>query len=308
MTRADVKFILNPLYWPAWCLIALSWFLAFLPYRFLMFKGRCLGLLMYCFPTYSKKVATINIKLCFPELTDKARKKLLRDNFKSIGMAFFELIFSWWASDKRVRALVTFKNSAALEKAFLKGQGALGVVPHMLTLEIVGRLTALHFDSEAVYRPHRKPFIDKLNRWHLSKVFKNAIPRHDVRGIVRALKANRLVFFLPDIDAGKHRSFFSPFFNIPAATVDSAGRIAGMAKTDVVPVGIYRCDDFSGYEVVFHDSLDAYPSDDVQTDVDRMNRVFEEIIRKKPEQYLWSYRRFYTRPDGESPLYPSKRH
>jgi KDO2-lipid IV(A) lauroyltransferase len=34
-----------------------------------------------------------------------------------------------------------------------------------------------------------------------------------------------------------------------------------------------------------------------------MNAFLEERIREMPEQYLWTHRRFKTRPPGEAPVY-----
>jgi KDO2-lipid IV(A) lauroyltransferase len=34
-----------------------------------------------------------------------------------------------------------------------------------------------------------------------------------------------------------------------------------------------------------------------------MNRAVEECIRRAPEQYLWTFKIFRTRPSGEPDLY-----
>jgi lauroyl/myristoyl acyltransferase len=60
-----------------------------------------------------------------------------------------------------------------------------------------------------------------------------------------------------------------------------------------------------GYEMVFYPPLLDVPSGDAVTDALRMNAVLERAIRDMPEQYMWTYKRFKTRPDGaRSPYEP----
>jgi KDO2-lipid IV(A) lauroyltransferase len=37
-----------------------------------------------------------------------------------------------------------------------------------------------------------------------------------------------------------------------------------------------------------------------------MNREIEQWVREMPEQYMWTYRRFKTRPNNEPSLYSKK--
>jgi Kdo2-lipid IVA lauroyltransferase/acyltransferase len=42
---------------------------------------------------------------------------------------------------------------------------------------------------------------------------------------------------------------------------------------------------------------------DAVTNTALFNRIFEEYVRKYPDQWLWVHRRWKTRPPGEPPLY-----
>ena len=54
-------------------------------------------------------------------------------------------------------------------------------------------------------------------------------------------------------------------------------------------------------------ALDNYPSGDDVADASRINAELEKLIRRSPEQYMWSHRRFKTRPEGEAKLYEEKK-
>jgi KDO2-lipid IV(A) lauroyltransferase len=53
----------------------------------------------------------------------------------------------------------------------------------------------------------------------------------------------------------------------------------------------------------FYPAWESYPSGDVEADTRRMNAFIEERVREMPAQYLWTHRRFKTRPEGEAGLY-----
>ena len=46
-----------------------------------------------------------------------------------------------------------------------------------------------------------------------------------------------------------------------------------------------------------------YPGASAEEDTRRMNAFIEERVREMPEQYLWTHRRFKTRPGGEAGYY-----
>ena len=62
--------------------VFLLWLLHFLPFRALVWIGNVLGLLLHTLAAERRRVATINVQLCLPELSDAERARLVRDNFR----------------------------------------------------------------------------------------------------------------------------------------------------------------------------------------------------------------------------------
>ncbi|WP_286146290.1 LpxL/LpxP family acyltransferase [Shigella sp. FC1967] len=46
------------------------------------------------------------------------------------------------------------------------------------------------------------------------------------------------------------------------------------------------------YSLIIGKELNNYPSEDIQNDTDRMNKLIETEIMRAPDQYLWAHRRF----------------
>ncbi|MCY1556223.1 Lipid A biosynthesis lauroyltransferase [compost metagenome] len=133
------------------------------------------------------------------------------------------------------------------------------------------------------------------------------IERDDVRGMLKLLRAGKVIWYAPDQDYGAQRSIFVPLFGVPAATVTATSKFARLGRARVIPFTQTRLADGSGYRVVVHPPLADFPGESEEADCLRVNQWIEAAIRQQPEQYLWAHRRFKTRPDGEEKIYRKRR-
>jgi len=96
-----------------------------------------------------------------------------------------------------------------------------------------------------------------------------------------------------------------PFFGVQAATVTALSRLARLTRARIVPLVIRQLPGVEGYVVRVYPAWDDYLGASVDEDTRRMNAFIEERVREMPEQYLWTHRRFKTRPEGEPAYYQS---
>jgi lauroyl/myristoyl acyltransferase len=89
-----------------------------------------------------------------------------------------------------------------------------------------------------------------------------------------------------------------PFFGVPTATLATLGRLAQITNALVVPCFTRLLPGGRGYEVILKPPLENFPEGDRLRDATRMNQVIEEGLRTMPEQYLWTFKLFKTRPDN----------
>ena len=122
-----------------------------------------------------------------------------------------------------------------------------------------------------------------------------------LRGAIRKIREGVPFYFLPDMDLGPRDAVFVPFFGVPAATVTSLARLAKATGAVVIPI-VTRMTD-TGYVASFHPAWEGYPGEDLEAATRRMNAFIEERVLEMPEQYLWSHKRFKTRPPGEPGFY-----
>ena len=290
-------------YWPTWSGIAVLWSLSHLPYAWQLAIGRCIGIIFQRLAGRRRSIAAINLSLCFPELSASDREKIITEQFVSMGIGVMETAISWWSPDSRLQQLAHVDGLQHLQAALDRGKGVILLSAHFTTLEIGGRLLALHSPFHVMYREHKNAAFDRVMKSARIKHFGKAIPRGDLRGVLRSLQDNCPLWYAPDQDYGREQSVFVPFFGIPAASITATSRLARISGAAVVPFFQTRLPDARGYQLTLYPPLENFPGASVTEDTRRINEIIEARIREQPGQYLWVHRRFKNRPEGEPDVY-----
>ena len=124
-----------------------------------------------------------------------------------------------------------------------------------------------------------------------------------IKPVIRAMRNGLPFFMLPDMDFGIKDAAFVPFFGIPAATLTAPARIAASTGASVIPVVATYLPGYRGWIVRFFPRWEDYPGDDPVAAARRMNAFIEERVRAAPAEYLWTHKRFKTRPAGMASVY-----
>jgi KDO2-lipid IV(A) lauroyltransferase len=287
---------LSPRYWPTWAGMGVLWlFSQILPYNMALATGRQLGKLVYhAFPK-RRHIAAVNLKICFPQMTESAREQLLIEHFHSLGIGIVMIGFAWWARDGKLQSLVEIDGIEHLQKSLQKGRGVILLSAHFTDLEITGRLLSLYQSIAVMYRKHENPVIERTFSRNRQKRFEAAIQRNEIRQVVRALKQGLPVWYAPDQSFKGRNSTLAPFFGEPAGTNTATSRLAKISGSDVILFTGYRKQNANGYRLVLHPPLRDFPTDDMQQDATRINGLIEQAISDAPAQYLWIHRRFKKR-------------
>ena len=288
-----------------WMLALVLWLLHFLPLGLLARLGTALGHALRFFGHKRRRVAEINLQLCFPELGGPDRARLLAAHFACLGRSLLERSIFWWAGPERLERLIQIAGEAHLHELRAAGRPIILLAPHFVGLDAGGVAITQRFDIVSIYAAQRNPVFDRLLLRGRSR-FGNQmlLTRQDgARATVKAMKGGRPFYYLPDLNARRRDSVFVPFFGVPAATITGLSRLARAAGAAVVPCVTRMLPGGQGYLVDIGQSWADFPSDDPGEDAARMNRWLEDVIRTMPEQYYWVHRRFKTRPLGEAGIY-----
>jgi len=294
--------LLAPRYWGIWVALGLLRLAVLLPYRLQAPIGRGVGRLAMRLASSRRQIAERNIALCLPELDPLQQRRLLRRHFESLGMTLIEMGLCWWASDARLEPLFQIDGLEHLRAAQQRGKGVIMLTGHFTTLDLGGRFLTMQAPVTAMYRRNENPLFERALRRGRERSAQQAIPKQDIRGMVRALKQNHAIWYAPDQSHRRRHSAVVPFFSVPAATNTATAALARMSGARVVPFSSLRLPDDAGYRLVIEPAFDDFPSADAAADTLRINRWLEQRIRLAPEQYLWIHRRFKPfEPDQPDP-------
>lgn len=276
-----------------------------LPLRAIHILARAVGWLAFYAVRPRRKVGLTNLRLCFPHLSERQRRALLKRHFVHMAMLVLEYGLYWYASAPRLKNMVHYQDKHYLDDALARGDKVILLYPHFTAFEAA--LYALNQDQALIsmYSHQKNQAMDAQilkGRHRYNNVF--LIGRTEgLRAIIKKLKASSAPFvYLPDQDFGRKESVFVDFFGIPTATIAGLSRIAALTGAKVIPAIPTRRAD-GHVDLRFYAPWADFPGSDILADTQRMNNFIEARVREQPAQYFWLHKRFKTRPEGEASFY-----
>ena len=283
--------------------LGLVWLLHFLPLRMLASLGEAFGTLLYLLGRERRHVALTNLRLCFPQMSDAERERLAKAHFRAFGRSFLERGLLWWSPPEHIRRVVRIQGLEHLQQ--VAGRPVILFVPHFVGLDMGWTRLTLELDMVSIYA-QQKNFYFNAALYKGRTRFGDSLllsRQEGTRQAIRAMKAGRPFYYLPDMDYGQRDTIFVPFFGVPAATITGLSRLARMAGAIVIPGVSRMLPAGQGYAVELGEPWRDYPGTSIEADTRRMNAFIEQCVAQMPEQYFWLHKRFKTRPPGEAGIY-----
>ncbi len=279
------------------------WLLHFLPLPLLARVGESLGMLFYALGRERRRVCLLNLERCFPDLSADERAALAKRHFRALGRSLLERGILWWSPRESILSLVRLKGFEYLRA--LRGKPVILLAPHFVALDTGFARLACEIDAASIYSRQKSDAMNRVllagrTRFGKQRLFSR---QEGVRPALAALKLGLPFYYLPDQDYGPRDAIFVPFFGVPAATITGLSRLSRLAGASVVPCVTRMLPDGEGYEVACYAAWEDFPTEDAAADTRRMNAFIEERVKEMPEQYLWTHKRFKTRPPGERRWY-----
>ena len=275
-------------------LLALLRGAALLPLGFMRLWGRGLGRALWLLHGAARRTTETNLALCFPRQPAAQRRALARDSLVHFGMGLAELPAMWaWPRARLLAKVREEEGLALLREADAAPRGLLLLLPHLGNWELAaaylpGRLSV---PPAFIYKPPRDWGDALLHR--LRGRF-GAAPLHgDRRGLatlLRTLEAGRTVCILPDQEPEPEGGQQAPFFGVPALTARLSIKLAQRTGARVLCCSIQRVP--GGFAPAFREADAGICAPDMPAAAAALNRSIEDCVRRAPEQYLWSYKRF----------------
>ena len=269
--------------------------------------GHWLGSCLSLFANSLRDTARTNIQRCFPRWTPQQQQQLVLRSSQETLKAAMESAALWMRPPQLIFSLIrSVKGEDVLREALAKEKGVILLAPHLGGWEITGLYTAsTQRTMTSLYRPPRQTFMGDLIRQSRERTGAKLVPTDasGVRALYKALGRGELIGILPDQDPDKASGVFAPFFGVQANTMTLLSRLARKSGATVLIAYADRLPKGEGYHVHFVSTDVGLADVDMEKAAASLNKAIEGCVMQHPEQYLWAYKRFKTRPEGEGKFY-----
>lgn len=279
-----------------------------LPVRWMPPLSRVLGRILDTVIRSRRRVVAQNVALAYgddPNAPDP--RALSRASLSSLCLSFLDLMHierDPEEFDRRFR-FATPEEHERFYSSVRDERPLLFAVTHFGAYELAGAWGPIFggssvslvrpFDNELLDR-----FIAKRRQKHGSILAGN---RGGMRIVGEQLKRGGIVAVMADLNMRGPKRVFVDFFGVPAATATTIPRLARRHGAIVLPVFCRRTDDPRVIDMrVGRAVLPDLEADEHEEDVRILQSVHDDLesqIRACPEQWLWTHRRWKTRPEGE---------
>jgi KDO2-lipid IV(A) lauroyltransferase len=244
----------------------------------------------------------VNLRLAFPEWSETQRRVLARQSWIQLVWNVIDIARSARWGEAEFREHVSIDGVECLEKALGQGKGALVLTLHMGNFELAIRaLPRLEAPFSAVGRAMRNPWIREHIFAQRERMGAVLLPSRRVAPkILRALGKGHAVPILNDQYVRPSKGVWAPLFGVRCSTSPGIATLSLRSGAPIVPCFTLR-DEPDHHRIIFLPALQFDGSGDRPRDIEALtalcNEATEAIIRKHPEQWMWSHRRFRYSPD-----------
>lgn len=254
-----------------------------------------------------KQVSKINLALCFPELSDNAREKLLADSIDELGKSVSETLVVWFKDvNAWLQGRVTLEGEEHWQGILEQERGVIMLSCHAgsldLNVALLNQLSRRDREFAFTYRQPSNKTVDNFLRKVRKPYADYFFPVGNLLGISRVLKKGGLIWYAPDIETSKKGRVFAKFMGVEAATPAGIAKLAESSGALILPY-MHKRDAQGNYRIKFFPCLQLEDDADVIEKTTRVNAAIEKIVRENPAAYWWCIKRFRYRQDAGPSVY-----
>ncbi|MDP3912465.1 MAG: lysophospholipid acyltransferase family protein [Bacteroidota bacterium] len=271
------------------------------PFWLLYICADLIYLISYYLVGYRKKTVFINLKNSFPEKSDQEIHRIAISFYHHFADLVVETIKSFQISEETLKKRIRYKNPEVLNELYVQGRSVALLSGHYGNWEWTMAIPKfIQHQLNVIYRPMQNKQIDTFMKKVRSRFGMLLIPAQtSLRTMLEIEKSGQLsaTYYLADQTALYDTKYWMMFLNQETPVFSGPEKVASRLKQAVVFMDIQKVR--RGYYEVEFTKLFDDASQTKEFEVTKTHVKFlEEIIRKRPEFWLWSHKRWkHTRPE-----------
>jgi len=252
-----------------------------------------------------RRVTRVNLHAVYPDMDADRRNRIARASMTHYIRGVFEAGMLWhWPPDRVFEHFDETQGMEFFHQAKRSASGVIVAAAHSGAWELLNLFMQQYLDGTVLYKPARRPEIEEMLLEMRRRAGAKMVPATGagLRTMFKCLKTGCTIGLAVDQEPTLGEGQFAPFYGIETLTGVLLPR---MALRTGAPVLFVTCERRKGGRYCVHMfRADAAIYDtDMRTAVTAVNHGIEQSIELAREQYLWAYKRFRNRPDGEKSFY-----
>ncbi len=277
-------------------LYGLLWLITRLPLRFLYFLSGMFNPVIYYLIPYRKKLVLKNLRLSFPEWSEKRVRQTARKFYRHFCDSLIEGVVTIFLSEEELKKRYIFRNPEVCNELFRQGKSIALIFGHYGNWEWASLMPLfLRHKILAIYKPLHNPYIDRLIKRNRERFGVETVAMEKIfRSISRYSKDHvpTLTMFLSDQrPRWAQIQHWTTFMNQDTPVILGPEKISRKLGLSVVYYKIIPVKR-GYYEVEFIPMFDDPDKTDVFEITERFHQLLEENIREYPEFWLWTHNRW----------------
>ncbi|HEV2478994.1 MAG TPA: lipid A biosynthesis acyltransferase [Puia sp.] len=273
----------------------LLYLLSLLPLWLLYGLSDCIALLLYAVIRYRRDVVLSNLAVAFPGWSDAERLRIARRFYRNFTDNFIEMIKLLSASPRFLQKRFTLDNPELLDYYYDQGRKLQLHLGHCFNWEIANVAMPPHtrYAFLVAYMPVENKIFERLLKHLRGRTGSVLLPATRMNKAIIPYRHQQymLVLVADQAPSGPENSYWLNFFDRPTAFIRGPERGARIADIPAVFVRFYK--PRRGYYRAELITIAEHPRELPEGELTRrFGRLLEDAIRKQPDCWLWSHKRF----------------
>ncbi|MGH7853026.1 MAG: lysophospholipid acyltransferase family protein [Candidatus Binatia bacterium] len=263
--------------------------LARLPMPWFHRAGKLFGWLTYVFSPPDRKRLKQSLRAAGVFSSEGEYNQLLEEAIGQIGQTAAEWVKVWFAPQIEIdRLAVECRGWQCVEEARRGDKAIIFLLPHLGSFQFAMRYIAERLPLTALYRPPPVRWLKPL-MVEGSKRAKLSLAPTNLKGVqvlVQALKRGEAIALPPDQAPRSRGGVWVKFFGRLAYTSTLPRKLQRSTNALIIAAFAERLPSGAGFR------LHLRPVSTEGFDETALNQLVEQMVRRCPSQFLWSYNRY----------------
>lgn len=270
--------------------------ISLLPFWLLYRVSDVIFFFLYYVFGYRREVVATNLANAFPEKTEHERKEIARKFYRFLPDLIVDAIKMRSISASQVRKKMLIVNGEIMTDYLQQHINVIGVSAHYGNWELAIHRVGLHLGTHpllVIYKPLNNQTVNTIYNKIRMRFDAVMVPmKQTLRKIIQYKNTPHVSIFLADqTPMHNHSDYFINFLNQDTLVYTGPAKIAKLTNSPIVYCHIDRIK--RGYYSCTFTTLVADPDTLTISEItDIHNQFTEDMIRRKPELWLWSHRRW----------------